>query len=134
MSDQAMPVFAAALCCMDGRIQLPVIAWIRENRGVDYVDMITDAGPVVKLADPGREPVSRSMNRLFDISAKAHGSTLAAVVAHHDCAGNPVGDEAQIDQLRWAVENVARWGRKITVIGLWVDEEWKVRQVCGPEM
>jgi len=36
--------FATCLNCMDGRVQLPVIHWIKENYGVDYVDMITEAG------------------------------------------------------------------------------------------
>ena len=29
---------------MDGRVQLPVIQWIKENYRVDFVDVITEAG------------------------------------------------------------------------------------------
>jgi hypothetical protein len=37
--------FAAAINCMDGRAQLPVIEWLKRECGVDYVDTITEPGP-----------------------------------------------------------------------------------------
>ena len=36
--------FITCLNCVDGRVQLPVIQWIKENYNIDYVDMITEAG------------------------------------------------------------------------------------------
>ena len=36
--------FATSVSCMDGRIQIPLINWIKENFSVDYVDTITEPG------------------------------------------------------------------------------------------
>ena len=36
--------FATCLNCIDGRVQIPVIQWIKENYNVEYVDMITEPG------------------------------------------------------------------------------------------
>ena len=33
--------FVTSITCMDGRIQTPIIKWIKENYDVDYVDTIT---------------------------------------------------------------------------------------------
>ena len=43
--------FATALNCMDGRVQLPVIRWGKENYSVDVVDAITEAGMNGILSD-----------------------------------------------------------------------------------
>ena len=43
--------FATAITCMDGRIQIPVIEYIKSNYGVDYVDVITEPGPNKILSD-----------------------------------------------------------------------------------
>ena len=37
--------FATAINCMDGRVQLPVTAFLKKKYGVDYVDVITEPGP-----------------------------------------------------------------------------------------
>ena len=37
--------FAPAINCMDGRVQLPVIAYVKAHYSVDHVDMITELGP-----------------------------------------------------------------------------------------
>lgn len=37
--------FAAAINCMDGRTQVPVIEFLKNKYGVDYVDMITEPDP-----------------------------------------------------------------------------------------
>jgi len=42
---------AICLNCIDGRVQLPVIEWIKQNYGVDHVDMITEPGMDGFLAD-----------------------------------------------------------------------------------
>ena len=43
--------FVTCLNCIDGRVQLPVIKWIMENYGVEYVDMITTPGMDGILSD-----------------------------------------------------------------------------------
>jgi len=54
--------FATAINCMDGRTQEPVITWIKKNYHVDFVDMITEPGPVKYLA---REPQGPTSGLLF---------------------------------------------------------------------
>ena len=39
-----MEARATCLNCMDGRVQLPVLTWIKANYPVDFVDVITEAG------------------------------------------------------------------------------------------
>ena len=36
--------FATSVSCIDGRIQIPLAKWIKENYSVDYVDTITEPG------------------------------------------------------------------------------------------
>jgi len=123
--------FVTAINCMDGRVQLPVIQWMRQEYGVDYVDCITEPGPV-KILDEKREADTlASIRRRLDISVTKHGSRAVAVVAHHDCAGNPVDKSRQMLQLAAAIRAVESWGFGIPVIGLWVDENWTVQKVAG---
>jgi hypothetical protein len=37
--------FAMAIHCIDGRVQIPVIEWLRRQYGMEYIDMITEPGP-----------------------------------------------------------------------------------------
>ena len=121
--------FATAINCMDGRVQLPVIKWICERYGVDYVDMVTEAGPVKILADNGDAVLLESMRKRVEISVNKHGSRIVAIVAHFDCAGNPVEKDVQIGQIKKSFETVRSWGFEVEMIGLWVDENWEVNQV-----
>ncbi len=36
--------FGTVLNCIDGRVQIPVTNWLKENFDVDYVDLITEPG------------------------------------------------------------------------------------------
>jgi len=38
-------IFCTAVNCMDGRVQLPVINYLKERFSANYVDMITEPGP-----------------------------------------------------------------------------------------
>lgn len=130
--------FCTAINCMDGRVQLPVIGFLRERLGARYVDVVTEPGPSRILALHDDVRLVGSILRRVDISVERHGSGAIAVVAHHDCAGNPVGDEEQIDHLQEAVRLVSSRYPELEVIGLWVDDEWHVeemrrRSVVAPE-
>ena len=35
------PKFCTSIACMDGRIQIPIMTWLKKNHNVDYVDTIT---------------------------------------------------------------------------------------------
>ena len=73
--------FATAINCMDGRVQLPVINWLREKLGVDYVDMITEPGPDKILAKGAGAAVDSIKARVL-ISVNKHGSDTILMVSH----------------------------------------------------
>ncbi len=120
--------FATAINCLDGRTQLPVNEWVKKQFGVDFVDTITEPGPDKILASGGGELFESIKNRVL-ISVEKHGSKNIVIVAHHDCAGNPVTRERHLTDLRQAAENVGRWGLDVAVKKLWVNEGWMVEEV-----
>jgi hypothetical protein len=122
-------VFATAINCMDGRAQLPVIEWMRKEQRVDHVDMVTEPGPNRILAENTDAFLVNSIKSRVELSVKKHGSKLIAVVAHHDCAGNPSGKDEQLKHLEAATRLVQSWGFQTKLLKLWVDENWKVSAV-----
>ena len=121
--------FGTAVNCMDGRAQQPVIDWMKTWCAVDYVDMITEAGPIRALAE-GDASALESIRRRVLISIEKHGSRTLAVVGHHDCAGNPVPAERQREQIRRALDVVDGWGKGLRRIGLYVGDSWTVEVVA----
>jgi len=121
--------FATAINCMDGRVQVPVIEYIKTRYQVDFVDMITEAGPIFALSQSGEDNIAESIRKRAELSVQKHRSRLIALVAHDDCAGNPVGKDAQIQQVRLALRNVAAWDIGVQVVGLWIDEHGGVEKV-----
>jgi hypothetical protein len=121
--------FATAINCMDGRVQLPVAEFLKKKYKVDYVDAITEPGLDGILAANQDKAAIESIKRRVDISTGRHGSKHIAVVGHHDCAGNPVDKATHLAHIRAAIKTVKSWGVKAGVIGLWVDDKWKVSEV-----
>ena len=121
--------FVTAINCMDGRVQLPVINWMRKQYNTDYIDMITEPGPVKILAENAPSFLIDSLRKRVEISVKKHGSTCIAIIGHFDCAGNPVGKETQTEQIKKSLKNVQTWDFPVTAIGLWVDENWIVHRI-----
>ncbi len=118
--------FATAINCIDGRTQFPVAELIKREFAVDYVDMVTESGPIKILAEQMDIKSIASIKKRVGVSVNQHLSRTVAVVAHFDCAGNPVGKDTQLKQLEAAVRAVEKWGLNVKVIGLWVDEDEKV--------
>ncbi len=121
--------FATAINCMDGRVQIPVIEWLKKEYGVNYIDMVTEPGPNKILAENKDIHVLESIKRRVEISVNKHDSMIIAVVGHHDCAGNPVNKESQIVQILTAIKTIISWGINVKIIGLWVDKNWNVHEV-----
>ncbi len=122
------PKFVTAINCMDGRVQLPVINWLKEQCEADYVDMITEPGPdkLVAERNPDKLP---SIKERVKISVEKHGSKVVALVAHGDCAGNPVSEDEHYGQLRRGMECLRGWDLDVDIVGLWIsDKDWKVEQ------
>lgn len=121
--------FFTAVNCIDGRVQLPVINYLMGCYEVAFVDSVTESGPVAVLAEMQDSVKSRSILERIDVSVKKHKSLGIAVIAHYDCAGNPVSKEVQIQQLKIATEFIRGKYPEVETIGLWVDENWVAGEV-----
>ncbi|MCX5998743.1 MAG: hypothetical protein NTU41_03915 [Chloroflexi bacterium] len=121
--------FGTAINCMDGRVQLPIIDWLKQNYALDYVDMITEPGPEGVLTR-GTGAQQDSIKARVLISVNAHGSDTILIAGHHDCAGNPVAKEEHRRQIIESVKLIRSWGLPVRrVIGVWVNESWTVETV-----
>ena len=118
--------FATSVSCMDGRIQIPLTNWIKENFSVDYVDTITEPGIDKLVAD---STDLESIKIKVGISINKHESELIVVSGHYDCAGNPVSNEEHITQIKQGIEVISSWNLGVKVVGVWVDDTWKINTV-----
>jgi carbonic anhydrase len=112
--------FAAVINCMDGRIQTRTIDQLMTRFGARHIDNITSTGAVQHL-DGTVTPTGEGLLRSLAVSIDAHDTTQVAVVAHSQCAGNPVSDAKQKEQLRKAIVVVAERFPELEVIGLFLD-------------
>ena len=95
--------FATAINCIDGRAQEPVIGYLKEVFGVDYIDMITEPGPNKILAEGEDTNTIERLKEKVEISVGKHNSQIISIVAHYDCAGNPANEAVQKEHLKKAV-------------------------------
>lgn len=122
-------IFCTAINCMDGRVQLPVIQFLQKRFAAAYVDMITEPGPIRILSEQADASKIDAILQRLNISVDKHFSQRLAVIGHHDCAGNPVSEAEQIDQIKKSVLYLKNKHPQLDVIGLWVDANWKVNEV-----
>ena len=120
--------FFAAVNCMDGRVQLPVNTYLKDRFDVDYIDTITEPGPNRILAEQENETAIESILARLRISVEKHKASGIAVIGHHDCAGNPVAEDKQRDDLEKAV-SFLNGHFDVPVISLWVDDQWSVKEI-----
>lgn len=121
--------FATAISCMDGRIQIPVIDYVLRKCKVDYVDMITEPGPIRVLAENSDKSTIESIKRRLAISTGKHNSVNIVIVGHDDCAGNPVEKATQLKQILESIRTVRSWGFRAEILGLWIDDRWIAHEV-----
>ena len=119
--------FCTVINCMDGRVQECVNSYMKDCFSADYVDVVTEAGPV-RIVSEGAE-ASASIFQRVDISVDKHESCGIGVAAHYDCAGNPVGEDVQLKQLKETVAFISEKYAGLKVVGLWIDEKWSVREI-----
>lgn len=122
--------FGAAINCMDGRVQSPVVEWLRANFPVQYVDTITEAGPDGILSKGEPKAIVESILARALISVNAHHSGVIVVAGHAGCAGNPVSREQHIADVRQSMRVIAGWGLPVRVAGLYVGEAGSVEVVA----
>ena len=120
--------FVTAINCMDGRVQLPVIEWLKKEYNAEFVDMITEPGPNKILSDNTDNILVGSIKNRVDISVNKHLSGIISIIGHYDCAGNPTAKAEQVIQIESAIKTIKLWGFQVPVIGLWVDDNWKVEK------
>lgn len=122
-----MREFGSVLNCIDGRVQREVLDYLTATFAVRFIDTITAPGIVQHLASE----TERTAQILGDlaISRDNHGSEHIGVVAHADCAGNPVPDNAQKEQVAMAVSRLQTAFPKATVVGIWVNESSIVERI-----
>ncbi len=120
--------FVTAINCMDGRVQEPVIHFFKIKHGADFVDTITEPGPIKPLAE-GDPVLTETIKNRVTISVTLHDSNLIAVIGHDDCGGNPVMKEEQLKQIDIAIEVVKSWELGAKVIGLYVNNNYLVEVV-----
>jgi len=118
--------FATSISCIDGRIQIPLAKWIKENYSVDYVDAITEPGADKNIV---KDSITDSIKTKARISIHAHKSELIVFSGHYECAANPVSDEEHIEFIKKGVEAISSWNLGAKVVGVWVDDSWNVNPV-----
>ena len=124
-----MKDFGTVLTCMDGRIQRKVADYLSTVFGVRSLDTITAAGMIRHIAsDTERTPTILGD---LGVSIDKHGSSDIAVVAHHDCAGNPTSDKVQRDEILEAMSRISKRHPGAEVVGLWVDRNLTVERMRG---
>ena len=121
--------FGTAINCMDGRVQLPVIDWMKSKYGLDFIDMITEPGPDKMLTLGSPAQVESIKSRVL-ISVNAHGSQAILVTAHHDCAGNPVSRDEHVRQVKECVKVLKSWKLPVKdIIGAWINDSWTLEVI-----
>jgi len=115
--------FGTAINCMDGRVQEPVANLLKVRDGLNVVDVVTEAGPVKLLAENDKAGVESILSRVM-VSIEKHKSSVVAVAAHHDCAGNPVPKDAQIQQIQKALQLLKGWNLGVKLVGIYVSDTW----------
>ncbi|MBN3039526.1 MAG: hypothetical protein JW867_00185 [Candidatus Omnitrophica bacterium] len=126
MDEKAANTRVTCLNCMDGRVQLPVLNWIRKQYKIDHVDVITEAGMDGVLAS--QENID-DIKRSIKISINKNKSNRIFIVGHHDCKGNSVDKKTHQKHIAKSVERLKKYWPKLEIIGLWVNDQWQV-EVC----
>lgn len=114
---------------MDGRIQEPVIEYIKAQYQVDYVDVITEAGPCKITSQEKNYILMDSILNRVQISVNKHGSKILFISGHFDCAGNPVSKEFQLKQLGMSATILQKKYPDLQIVKLWINEHQEVEKI-----
>jgi hypothetical protein len=121
--------FCTSIHCMDGRIQEPIIEYLKKKCNAKYVDTITEPGPIKILAENDNKAVIDSIHYRISISVDKHGSQMIAISGHHDCAGNPVPKDTQIEQIIEDEKILKEKYPDVKIIKFYVNENWQVEEL-----
>jgi hypothetical protein len=121
--------FCTAVNCIDGRVQLPVITYLKKRFNVEYIDIVSEPGPNLILGELTNDSLVESIFDRIKISVKYHDSVGIAVVGHYDCIANPGDKDAQITKIRVSIRRIRSRYKDIPIMGLWVNENWEVSEI-----
>jgi len=121
--------FGTAINCIDGRTQEPVIDFMKQEYGIDGVDMITFPGVDGVISSLGNFNTIALIRNAVSISVERHGSRIIAVVGHFDCAGNPGNREHHYANIGKALQQVSSWKFDVEIVGLYVNDKRQIEEV-----
>lgn len=131
MTSSERASFAAAVTCIDGRVHEPVVGWVRSRFDVEFVDLLTQAGPDLALCSHGDDEVGH-VRRQLGVSTGAHAPRVLVVAGHADCAANPASGSEHRRQVCCALSRAREWAPGLPVVGVWVDADGRVEQLDCP--
>lgn len=115
--------------CIDGRIQYPVMDFLKKNYEMSFFDAATEAGPLKILTERTDKCRLFSLKEQIKTSLEVNGSRFIVVVGHHDCRGNPEERAVQEKQIDNALDYLKKaYGDELTYVGLYVNEKWEVEE------
>lgn len=121
----SQPTFFTSIGCMDGRIHNVIEEVGKKKFAALHADTITEPGFVGLLSREAMNEVflKNFKHKLF-ISTMQHASKGIIVSAHADCAGNPVSDSQQKDEVLQSVDFIKEIvGDFPPVIGVFVKRD-----------
>lgn len=121
--------FCTSIHCMDGRIQEPIIEYLKDKCDVKFVDTITEPGPIKIICENKDKAVIDSIHQRISISVDKHGSQIIAISGHHDCAGNPIPKEKQIEQILVDEKILKEKYPDVKIIKFYINEKWQVEEL-----
>lgn len=135
---QTGETFFVSVGCMDGRVQNAVAVFGRQKFGVLFADTVTEAGLVGLVSKENiDEPLLSSLKfKIADVSLGKHHAKGIVVHGHAECAGNPVSDEQQKDDIRKSVNLIKEIvEERVPVVGVFVkrstidSSEWEAEEI-----
>lgn len=116
--------------CIDGRVQYPVMDFLKNKYDLSYFDAITEAGPLKILTERTDKCRLFSLKEQISTSLEDNGSDFLAIVGHHDCKDNPLDRKEQEEQINIALDYLGKaYGDQLTYVGLFVNEKWEVEEI-----
>jgi hypothetical protein len=117
--------FCASIQCFDGRIHEPILAFIKENYNIPYVDMIAEPGADQVMAELTDKVTFDAIVKKLQLSIEVHDTSLVFVSGHFNCLANPVDKNKHIEQVKKSIDNLQKIFPDVKFIGLWIDENWQ---------
>ena len=124
--------FGTLVNCTDGRVQYPVMDYLKKQYDFDFFDAANEAGPLRTLTKNSDKCRLITLKEQIRTSLEEHDSKFIALVGHHDCTDNPGVRAFQEKQMDEALDYLQRsFGTSIRYVGLYVNEHWEVEEyVC----